>query len=355
MSDSSGEERPLRPTVRRAERARRAGRLVFSGDLVFAVVVATACIVAVAGGKFAIGHLFAYGQMALMDACRGTAPGQAIRMGLDASGAVLGLPLAAVWVAALLIGLVQTRGYLGGATLRAPGGRIMPRLGRVWRRHGAVDLLLDFCKLALLGAVACWTFASCLPVTLGLYGAETSRILAAFGLLAARVATYLAVALIGLGLADYLLQTRRHLARLRMTRDEAMREHREDEGAAEPKAERHRRHRESQLESRDLREATLVVVDPGRAAVAIAYAAGSSEAPVVMAMGVAALARRIETLAQVEGIPIFIDTELTHMFLEVDVGDEIPQGTYEQVAELMVRVRRQSCAERASLSVGPSP
>lgn len=355
MSDSSGEDRTLEPTTRRIERMRRAGQVAFSRELVSGFVVAAACVVLATGGRAAVGRLLAYVQAALAGACRGTSPGQGMRTGLDVAGAVLALPLGTVCVVALLIGLIQTRGNLASASRRATDGRLVLRLGRMLGRDSAADLLLDICKLSLLGAAVCWVFVPCLSAALGLLGAGASRILGALGTLAKHMAVLLALAVVGLGLADYFLQTRRHRARLLMTRDEARREHRESEGDPEHKAERQRRHRELQMESCDLSEATLVVVDPGRVAVAIAYSGETDQAPVLVAKGEDLLARRLETLAQGGKAPVFTDAELARTCFGVEVGGEIPESTYTQVAELMVRARRRSGADGTSLPDRPEP
>jgi flagellar biosynthetic protein FlhB len=355
MSDPSGEDRTLEPTARRIERMRRAGQVAFSRELVSGFVVAAACLVLATGGKAAVGHLLAYIRTALASACRATPPGQAMRMAVDAAGAVLALPLGIVCAVALLMGLVQSRGNLAGASRRAPHGLFMLRPGRMLGRESAADLLLDLCKLCLVGAVVSWVFLPCLAAALGLPGAGASRILIALGSLAKRLALSLALALAGLGIADYLLQNRRHRLRLRMTRDEAKREQRESEGDPEYKAERQRRHREWQMESRDLREATLVVVAPGKVAVAIGYSGETDEAPLLVAKGADLLARKVETLAQLAGAPVFIDAELALTCFGVEVGDEIPENTYPRVAELMVQVRRWSGAEGTSLPERPAP
>jgi flagellar biosynthesis protein FlhB len=268
---------------------------------------------------------------------------------------VLTLPLGAVCVVVPLSGVLQTRGTFAGAGPQAMVGRIKWRAGRMLSREGVVDLLLNFCRLGLLAAMVCWAFASCLSAALGLHGAGASRILAGFGVLAVHLITGLAMVLVGLGVADYLLQMRRHHARMRMSRDEAKREHRENEGIPEHKAERQLRHRELQLESGDLREATLVVVDPGRETVAIAYSSGSRGAPVLIAKGEGLLARRVEALARVEGVPIFVDAEVVRALSSAEVGDEIPESAHVPVAELMVQAERQNRAGGTPFPVGPAP
>jgi flagellar biosynthesis protein FlhB len=147
--------------------------------------------------------------------------------------------------------------------------------------------------------------------------------------------------MVGLGFVDYLWQAGRHRNRLRMTRDEARREHRESEGDPEHKAERRRIHRELQMEGaiRDVRVADLVLVEPGLAAVAIHYSGSGDSAPVLVARGEHLRARTIEAVARAAGVASFVEPALVRTLTSVEEGEEIPEALYSAVAELMVKAR----------------
>jgi flagellar biosynthesis protein FlhB len=339
MSDSSGEERTVAPTERRIERLRRAGQVAYSRELVSGFVIAAACLVLAVGAKAGSGCVLAYLHAALASVGRAT-PGEAMRIGLDTLVTVLGLPLGLVWLVALFGGLAQTRGNLGGANGRAAGSRLVPRLSHILGRAGATALVLDLCKLALLSALVGWAILPCLAAAMGLCGAPVTQILAACGVLARHMGVTLALAVLGLGAADYLLERRRYRARLRTTPEEAKREQRESEGDPEHKAERRRLHREWQMESSELRTAELLLVEPGEVALAVAYSGVGDEAPVVIGRGERLLAGRLEALARHEGVPVFVAPALVRALSAVEVGGEIPEATYLEVAELMVRARK---------------
>ena len=139
------------------------------------------------------------------------------------------------------------------------------------------------------------------------------------------------------GVADYLLVRRRHLARLRMTREEVKREHKESEGDPSHRAERQRLHREL-LEQRmvaEVRKADFVVVNPDHIAVALRYDRDGEAAPVVVARGERLLAERIKQVAREAGVPIFRDVTLARSLRDLAEGTEIPEALYEAVAEIL--------------------
>jgi flagellar biosynthesis protein FlhB len=127
-----------------------------------------------------------------------------------------------------------------------------------------------------------------------------------------------------------------------MSRDEVKREHREDEGEPEPRAERLRLHREFMLGPGmgEVRRAELVVVHPGVMAVAVGY--DGETAPVVLVKGKGHHARSIEQAARTAGVPVLVETELVHALATTEEGGEIPESLFEQVAELLV-TSRASC------------
>src|SRR5262249_49817421 len=146
----------------------------------------------------------------------------------------------------------------------------------------------------------------------GLAGAPAGQTVGAFGAIARTLGLRIVLLGLALGGLDYLLQRRRHLHGLRMTREEVRREAKESEGDPHHKAERQRLPREL-LQQRMLaavRKADFVVVNPDHIAVAIRYDRDGDEAPVVLAKGERLLAERIKEEARRAGVPIFRDVAL---------------------------------------------
>jgi len=278
---------------------------------------------------------------ALDGATQSTAISAAIRSGLEVAVLTLAPPLGALWVVAWVIGVMQTRGIATTLPLRPNARRLAPSLARVLGRDRTIEAGKGAVGLGILFSVALWTVR---PATFGiatLGGASAAQVLRAMGKLGERLSIRLALAMLGMGAADFLLQRHLQGKALRMSRDEVKREHRESEGEPAHKAERLRLHRECMLEQTlgDVPEADFIVVDAGTLAAAIRYDREGASAPIVMVKGQHRYAQSVEEIARVAGVPVFVDAELVHALMSVEDGGEIPEALYEQVAEWLVRAR----------------
>jgi flagellar biosynthesis protein FlhB len=192
-------------------------------------------------------------------------------------------------------------------------------------------------KATLVAALAWLTVRPVLGGLTGLVGAPIPRLATALGVISAQLAERVALVALALGLADYLLVRRRHLGRLRMTKEEVRREHKESEGDPSHRAERQRLHREL-LEQRmvaEVRKADFVVVNPDHIAVALRYDREGEAAPVIVACGERLLAEQIKQVAREAGVPIFRDVTLARSLRDLPEGTEIPAALYEAVAEIL--------------------
>jgi flagellar biosynthesis protein FlhB len=240
---------------------------------------------------------------------------------------------------------VQTRlGVWGNLALpdfkRVFGGS---KLGRLFRREMLVDLLFTAVKVVTL-VYAVWSAfhddfltlprmlqqsaAAQLQSTFAPLAHGFVRILAALGLLA------------GLDLA---LNRYRYHQRMKMTKEEAKRDFREEEGDPMIRSRRRRRHRElAKGHARvEVPRADALVVNPTHVAVAIRYRPGEDAAPRVTAKGKGRLAEIMRELARENGIPIIEDTTLARLlYRRVKVGRAVPAETYRAVAAILAFVYR---------------
>jgi flagellar biosynthesis protein FlhB len=328
------------PTPRRLADARRRGEVAVSRDLVSAGATAAALGTLIVGGAAATARLVAYWRGAFSAGARGeTSAASALAAGLAALIHALTPPLLAGFGAALLIGLAQTRGLVAAGAVGPRLSRLSPGEGlrRLLSGGAAFELGKGLVKVALVAALVGWTLAPHLAGVLGLAGASAGVALAGFGVLACRLAAGVALAAVVLAVADVLVVRRRHRRRLRMTREEVRREHKETEGDPLHRAERQRLQREI-LEQRmiaDVRKADFVVVNPDHIAVALRYDPARDDAPVVVASGERLLAERIKQVARQAGVPVFQDVTLARSLRTVAEGDEIPAALYEAVAEVI--------------------
>jgi flagellar biosynthesis protein FlhB len=247
--------------------------------------------------------------------------------------------LLVVGVAGGVAHVVQTGGTVASA-------RLAPRLDRLDPIAGAKALLSGarffavgraFVAALLVGWLACRDLSYRVIDVARVAGrpAWASVVVAD---VAGRFAWHAAAVGLGLGLLDFFVTRRAWLERLRMTREEVRREHKEAEGDPAVRAARHRAYQEllAQTAIANVRTATVVVVNPTHLACALRYdEKGGDEAPVVVASGEGDLAARIAQAAQEWGVPIVRDVPLARALVELSVGEAIPEGLYEVVAEIL--------------------
>jgi flagellar biosynthesis protein FlhB len=341
MASTPSEDRGEEPTEQRTVRARQAGDLPQSRELTAGVAFAGACVALIASGKSWAGGLTAYLHTALAKGTTATSPEESLQAGLQALVAAAWLPLAILCASAVLVGLAQTRGSFVVGRVRTRAERLVPSLARLLGRERSVDVAVDLVKLGLLGVLCCCCLRPFVSGLAGLAGARAVRILPAIGIIAERLAVWLALAMVGLGFIDYLMQIARHRNRLRMTRDEARREHKETEGDPEHKAERRRMHLELRMAQglTAVVRAEMLLLEPGVTAVAISYDGSDARAPCVLVRGDRLRMRAIETAARAAGVPSFVEPALVGALAAVAEGEEIPRRLYPAVAEQIVRAR----------------
>jgi flagellar biosynthesis protein FlhB len=250
------------------------------------------------------------------------------------SAPVLG---AAAAVSALL-GLVQT----GGAFTAS---RFAPDFARIDPLNGIKGLFtlerLSSLARSLLAALAVgWLAWGVLRDHLGDVANSVGRaeaVATASWLLGRRLLWGAALVGLMLGAVDYFFVRRAWLARHRMTKDEVKREHRESEGDPEVKAARRRAHQEALAGSMiaAVKDATVLIVNPTHLATALRYQADEDEAPTVLAHGEGDLAQRLIDAAHAYNVPIVRDVPIAHALRELQLGEQIPEGLYEAVAEVL--------------------
>ncbi len=129
--------------------------------------------------------------------------------------------------------------------------------------------------------------------------------------------------------------------KLRMTKEEVKREHRESEGDPHVKG-RIRQQQRAMARRRmmaNVPKADVVVTNPTHFAVALRYTDGEMRAPKVIAKGVNLVALRIRELAEEHRVPILEAPPLARaLYHNVDLEREIPGSLYSAVAEVLAWV-----------------
>ncbi|MEN9797445.1 MAG: hypothetical protein RL653_1141 [Pseudomonadota bacterium] len=250
--------------------------------------------------------------------------------------------IAAAGLGSGLTSLVQTKGTFWGDLAAPDLTRLWnPRVFRIFSGELWQDTGMAALKVLVLGAAA-WPSLKALALRLPQVatlqaGAALSTLTTDLAGLGVRLLA--AYALVAVG--DLLLQRYRYFKRMRMTKEEAKREYKEDEGDPMLKGRRKRRHREL-LKGRaasEVPKADAVVVNPTHIAVALRYRRGEDKAPRVVAKGKGPAADRIRELARENGVPIVKDVPLARLLHKrVKVGAAVPAETYKAVAAVLAFV-----------------
>jgi flagellar biosynthesis protein FlhB len=129
--------------------------------------------------------------------------------------------------------------------------------------------------------------------------------------------------------------------KLRMTKEEVKREHRENEGDPHVKG-RIRQQQRAMARRRMMAQvpkADVVVTNPTHFAVALQYTDGQMRAPKVVAKGVNLVAARIREIAAENNVPLLEAPPLARaLYHNVDINREIPGPLYGAVAQVLAWV-----------------
>lgn len=338
---ASKHDRTEAPTPKRKRESRKKGQIARSADLVswaqvlvFSMMAGSTvsrCSAVLTGLFDRLGTVADDPQPARAVALLGPAMAKALL--------ALAPALAALVLVSLVANLAQTGLLVSGAGLKPKPDRLNPMKGvkrlvspiSIWE---AGKVIVRAGVLAVVAVPAISRVAKEL-LLMGNPGVGTSLGTVATACLA--VIKNVAMAGLLLAAVDYLLQRRRLLRSIRMTKQEVKDEARQSEG--DP-------HVRAQIRSRQLSisrnrmmaevsSATAVIVNPTHVAVAIRYEA-SSGAPVVVAKGHGAIALRIREEAGRHGVPIFQDIPLARaLHAACELGQEIPLELYEAVARVL--------------------
>lgn len=341
--DSSPEDRTEQASSRRLQHAHDEGNVAISRDVALLAGVAVGGWTLTMAGPGLRDGLVELVRHAAQTLTTGRPSDLIPAMGRPA---LLGAEVClAVALAAALSFLVQTRGgfWLQLALPRVDRVFGGGRLGRMFRKDLPIDLGMTLVKTATVGWALWVSFRDGFLTLPRLVGLPVSSLLpAVFGPLAGALARIVAALAFVAG-ADLALTRYRFRKKMMMTREEAKREYREEEGDPLLRSRRRRRHRDLAKGriATEVPRADVLLVNPTHIALALRYRAGEDRAPVVLAKGKGPLAELMRDLARSNGIPIVEDIPLARLlYKRVKVGRAIPADTFKAVAAILAFVYR---------------
>ncbi|WP_175913523.1 flagellar biosynthesis protein FlhB [Burkholderia metallica] len=347
MADESDLDKTEAATPRRREKAREEGQVARSRELAsFALLSAGfygAWLLAGPSG----GHLqamlrgaFTFDRATAFDTRRMlSAAGSA---SLEGFAALLPI-LALTGVAALLAPMALGGWLISQKTFELKFDRLNPisGLGRIFSIQGPIQLGMSVAKTLVVGGIGGIAIWRSKDELLGLATQPLGVALPdALHLVAVCCGTTVAGMLVVAGL-DVPYQIWRYNKKLRMTKEEVKREHRENEG--DPHVKGRIRQQQRAIARRRMMaavpKADVVVTNPTHFAVALQYTDGEMRAPKVVAKGVNLVAARIRELAAEHNVPLLEAPPLARaLYHNVELEREIPGSLYSAVAEVLAWV-----------------
>lgn len=217
------------------------------------------------------------------------------------------------------------------------------RLGQVFSltsMSAMAKSLLPFGLIALFGVTALsGSWGALARASTG----GMAALLAVTGQALVSVAWKSALVLLAWGGIDYFLTWRQNESKLKMSKEEVKRDHKESDGNPFIKGQVRKRQRAMRDRRKPLAAAataTMVVTNPTHFAVALRYDQGMS-APEVVAKGLDLLAQKIKAIAAENDVPVVENKVLARsLYKNVEVGQKIPSDLYQAVAEILVVVFR---------------
>ena len=347
MAEDSDLEKTESATPRRLEKAREEGQVARSRELATVALVG-AGIFGAWGMSGMIGEhvqtmlrtAFTFDHAAVFDTKRAlTGAGVVAREGAFALVPLLLL----TGLAALLAPMALGGWLLSTKSIAVNFERLNPvaGIGRIFSINGVIQLGLSFAKILVVAVIATTAIWHRHDDILALATQPLRVALPNAGHLIAVCCAMTVAGMFVIAALDVPYQLWSFHKKLRMTKEEVKREHRESEGDPHVKA-RLRTQQRAMARRRmmaNVPKADVVVTNPTHFAVALQYTDGEMGAPKVVAKGVNLVAARIRELATEHNIPLLEAPPLARaLYHNVELNREIPGALYGAVAEVLAWV-----------------
>lgn len=271
--------------------------------------------------------------------------GNYLKRGMKIAASVVFPVALAGSVAGILIGFAQVGSLFTTEPLTPDVNKINPLQGL--KRYFSKRQWIDNLRFLLKVVAVIWvgyglvkeqiqiapSFLNTEPVVLGTQFAAQSK----------SVFISLGMVLLIFAVLDFIYQRWEYDKSLRLTKPEAKKELKEREG--DPLIRARIRSIQREMARRRMMEAVkkadVVVTNPTHFAVALKYDREKMSAPKVVAKGTELIAKKIREIAQANGVVVVENPPLARtLFKSVKIGQYIPRGLYQAVADVLTYVYR---------------
>jgi type III secretion protein U len=355
------EEKTEQPTEKKLRDAREEGDTAKSADLAQAVAMIAVVGVLVFGAR-----AFSGASRALVDTALNFVRGDRTMPQLYTSLLTMGLqfaivvaPCIAAAAVATVAGLVPQVGFQIATKPVIPDPNrlnVVEGLKRIFAWKTLIELAKMIVKALVIGCVMWFTITRMLPLIVGSLYQPLPQLSLTYWDLLLKLFGVAAFIFLVIGAVDFKLQHIMFIRKMRMSKDEVKREHKDQEGDPKIKGERKRLARELVMNAAPAQRvglANALIVNPTHYAVAIRYAPEEHPLPLVTAKGMDESAAQLRLFAQEANVPIIGNPPVARALYKVGVDEPIPEELFETIATILRWI--DSIGAKADRPPGASP
>lgn len=338
------EEKTEEATPQRKQDVRKKGQVAKSADLNAAVVLLAVVVLLFLLKNYLLGQFQGFISFLLLGLKKEAVTPQLLgSLALETVMFYLKI-MVPIFLTALAVGMginfAQVGFLFAPETIRPKLENINPLNGlkRMFSKRALVELLKALLKITLVGAIAYSIIKNNYEQLFTLIYLEVPAGLALFFQLLFRICINALLVFLAIAILDYMFQRYEFQQSIKMTKQEVKEEFKQMEGDPQLKAKLREKQRQLAMNRmmESIPEATVVITNPTHLAVALKYSSDSAGAPVVVAKGAGAIARRIVEKAKEHDVPVVEEKPVAQfLYKNIEIGQEIPEELYQAVAEIL--------------------
>ena len=347
MAEDSDAEKTEEPSQHRIDEMRRKGEVASSKDL-SAILVLAACMLTLSLSLIFIYEVLSeyiewlYGlklELAFTEKVRHTIAEKSMIAGLKC--------VAPVFISALCVGVfsnIMQVGFLfAPEVLTFKPERIDPISGlkRIFSMQAVMEAVKSVFKFVIVIAIVYAFLKTDLTRYGGFLQMDITQSFVYGKTMLVKLGFAILLGLFIVAVMDFAYQKYSYRKKTMLTKEEAKREHKEQEGNPEIKAKIRAIQREMARKRmmNKIPTADVIVTNPTHISVAIKYDSENMISPEVVAKGADHMAMRIREIAKENNIPIVENVQLARtMYKTIKVGHPVPRTLYKAVAEVLAFV-----------------
>jgi len=346
MADDSFGDKTEPATPKRRQEARESGQFAKSHDLTAASLLLVALIALSMTAQTFVQSLADVLRSLLGNQYWGNSTeliDNSLRISIPHIIKILAPLMIALAAASFLVTVLQVGFHISLVPMTPKLSKINPLQGfsRLLAGRNLMQIVMNLCKLVLIGIIAWIEIRKQMPFILSLVGIDFPQNFAIAAGIIYSLAWRIALGLFLLAAVDWIFHKWKFEREIRMSKQEIKEEAKRMEGDQAIKGRRRQLARKMILQRihRDVPRADVVVTNPTELAIALRYDPDNMTAPKVVAKGAGFLAARIRQIAIANGVPILERKPLAQaLYKTVNVGQEVPPEFYQAIAEILAYV-----------------